>query len=112
MSLTFFANMSENDLNKTASCIATHQMLVPGDQEMENNKRYFVEEEFLSSDLFIERKEAVEYFHRDRYEKYLLDFIKKQFVFDEEDQMDIYTTIENEKDDTKDSKVEKYTLEI
>ena len=99
--------MSENDLNKTASCIATHQMLVPGDEEMANNKRYFVEEEFLSSDLFIERKEAVEYFNRDRYEKYLLDFIKKQFVFDEEDQMDIYTTIENEKDDTKDSKVEK-----
>ena len=99
--------MSENDLNKTASCIATHQMLVPGDEEMENNKQYFVEVEALSLDLFTERKEAVEYFNRDRYEKYLLDFIKKQFVFDEEDQMDIYTTIENEKDDTKDSKVEK-----
>ena len=80
-------------------------MLVPGDKEMENNKRFFVEEEALNLELFIARHEAVKYFNRDRYEKHLLDFINKQFVFDEEDQMDIYTTIENENKETDSSQV-------
>ena len=101
---TFLSN-SENDFEKTASCIATHQMLVPGDKEMESNKRFFVEEEALNLDSFIARKEAVEYFNRDKYEKYLLDFINKQFVFDEEDQMDIYTTIENDTKEPENTKV-------
>ena len=96
---------SENDFEKTASCIATHQMLVPGDKEMESNKRFFVEEEALNLDSFIARREAVEYFNRDKYEKYLLDFINKQFVFNEEDQMDIYTTIENDTTETENTKV-------
>ena len=99
--------MSENNFKKTASCIATHQLLAPGDKEMEANKRFFVEEEALNLDLFTERSEAVEYFNRDRYEKYLLDFINTQFVFDEEDQMDIYTTIENENKEIGKSKVNK-----
>ena len=96
---------SENDFEKTASCIATHQMLVPGDKEMESNKRFFVEEEALNLDSFVARKEAVEYFNRDKYEKHLLDFINKQFVFDEEHQMDIYTTIENDIKETENTKV-------
>ena len=100
-----FSQISENEFEKTASCIATHQMLIPGDKEMESNKRFFVEEEALNLDSFIARREAVEYFNRDKYEKHLLDFINKQFVFDEEDQMDIYTTIENDTKETEDSKV-------
>ena len=54
-------------------------------------------EEALNIDWFIPREEAVQYSNRDRYEKTLVEFINKQFVFDEEDQMDIYSTIENEK---------------
>ena len=100
-----FCQISENDFEKTASCIASHQMLVPGDKEMESNKRFFVEEEALNLDLFVARVEAVEYFNRDKYEKHLLDFINKQFVFDEEDQMDIYTTIEKDTKETENSTV-------
>ena len=72
-------------------------MFLPGDKQMEDNKKYFVEEMVLDPDWFIPRVEAVKYFNRDRYEKHLIDFINNQFHFDDEDQMDIYSTMENEK---------------
>jgi hypothetical protein len=88
-----------NNLEKAASCIATHQLLLPGDEEMENNKKYFVEEEAINIDWLVSREEALKYYKRDRYEKHLIEFINKQFVFDDEDQMDIYSTIGNEEMD-------------
>ena len=69
---------------------------------MKDNKNYFLEEEGLSLDLFVPREEALRYFNRDRYEKHLLDYINDQFVFDDEDQMDIFSTIEdNEEEEEK-----------
>ena len=86
----------DNNLKKTASCIATYQLLLPGDEEMISNKNYFVAEEAIPLDWFVPREEALKYFNRDRYEKYLIEYINKQFVFDEENQMDIYSTMEGE----------------
>ena len=88
-------SLIEKKLDKTASCIATHQLLLPDDPQMKDNKNYFLEEEGLSLDLFVPREEALRYFNRDRYEKHLLDYINNQFVFDDEDQMDIFGTIED-----------------
>ena len=89
-------------MDKTASCIATHQLLLPGDTQMQDNRKYFLEEEGLSLDMFVPREEALRYFNRDRYEKHLLDYINNQFVFDDEDQMDIFSTIEdNEEEEEK-----------
>ena len=71
-------------------------MFLPDDEEMKNNKNFFVEEGTINFDWFIPRDEAVKYFNRDRYEKHLLDFIKKQFVFDDEKQMDFYETMNSD----------------
>ena len=95
-----------NKLDKTASCIATHQLLLPDDPQMKDNKNYFLEEEGLSLDLFVPREEALRYFNRDRYEKHLLDYINNQFVFDDEDQMDIFSTIEDNEEEEEEKTLE------
>ena len=74
---------------------------------MQNNKNYFVEDEAINIDWFVPREEALKYSNRDRYEKHLIEFINKQFVFDDEDQMDIYSTIGNEEMDKNISKVKR-----
>ena len=100
--MIIFGKLQVNKLDETASCIATHQLLLPDDPQMKDNKNYFLEEEGLSLDLFVPREEALRYFNRDRYEKHLLDYINEQFVFDDEDQMDIFSTIEdNEEEEEK-----------
>ena len=71
-------------------------MFLPDDEEMKNNRKYFVDEGLINFDLFSPRDEAVKYFNRDKYEKHLIEFINKQFVFDDDDQMDIYGAMEND----------------
>ena len=85
-----------NKLENVASCISTHQMFLPEDEQMKNNRQYFVEEEAINIEWFTPRDEALKYFNRDKYEKHLIEFIDKQFVFDDDNQMDIYGTIEND----------------
>ena len=72
-------------------------MFLPDNEEMKNNKIFFVEEGVINLDWFVPREEAVKYFNRDKYEKQLIDFIDKQFVFDDDDQLDIHGVIENSK---------------
>lgn len=74
----------------------TPSNVFPGDEEMKNNRNVFVEEGTINFDWFIPRDEAINYFNRDKYKKYLIEFINKQFVFDDDNQMDIYGTIEND----------------
>ena len=71
-------------------------MTSPGFIHVRCSKNFFVEEGTINFDWFIPRDEAVKYFSRDRYEKHLLDFIKKQFVFDDEKQMDFYETMNSD----------------
>ena len=70
-------------------------MFLPDNEEMKNNKIFFVEEGVINLDWFVPREEAVTYFNRDKYEKQLIDFIDKQFLFDDDDQLDINGVIEN-----------------
>ena len=75
-----------------ASNIATYQLFYPDDENMVNNKKFFVEEGLVmnNTDWFAPRNEGLTYFLRDRYEKQLMAFIETNFLFDGDDQIDIH----------------------
>ncbi|KAF7287698.1 hypothetical protein GWI33_003341 [Rhynchophorus ferrugineus] len=69
--------------NFLAACeaVASYLLFVPDDETMLNNMRYYIKQPKAQKEYFIPRKEAVRYIERDTYEKRIIQFIKKEFVF-------------------------------
>lgn len=73
------------DLKRAAECVATHQILQPGHEEMTRNRDYFIDQDLISDSWFVPRKEVVFYHKRYTYEDKLERYIEKAFVLKNEE---------------------------
>ena len=76
----YLYNTTAGDMTKAAECVASFLLFLPKDKAMLNNKNYFTEELGLNKDVFNARPEAMAFKHLQDSERYLLDFIDREFA--------------------------------
>jgi len=89
-----FAYFKEKDMDKSASCVASYQLLRPDDEDMTHNKEFYLKESHAEEEMFKPRAEAAAYAARDAREKALLDFVDVGFDLDREDREALNVLIE------------------
>jgi len=80
--LFFFKNVVEN-LDKACEATATFLLFDPQDAIMRENKKFYMTLPAVRETMFKPRQEALNYFERQKGERALLEFIEKNFQFDE-----------------------------
>ena len=73
-------------LQEAAECVQSYLLFYPNDKEMLENKRYYIGLPQVKLAWFKPRKEAEAYRERQRHEGTMMEYIEKNFKFDEEDE--------------------------
>lgn len=95
-----FAYFKVGSVEKAAQCTGTYLYLNPGQEDMEGNEVYYREVEGVNDKWFLPREEAVAYVERDQDEEALLNFIEKNYIFEnEEDEEDMVEEENSESDE-------------
>lgn len=72
----------DKSFEKAAECVASYQLFDSINQDMINNKNYYMEELGVKPTFFVPREEAVVFKETSDSEAKILDFIEKEFVID------------------------------
>ena len=88
-------------VEKAAQCTGTYLYLNPGQEDMEGNEVYYREVEGVNDKWFLPREEAVAYVERDQDEEALLNFIEKNYIFENEEDEEDMVEEENSESDEK-----------
>ena len=67
-------------MTKAAQCVASFLLFHPENEAMLNNKNYFTEELKVDLEAFQPRSEAVSFKTQQDSEKYLLEYIEREFA--------------------------------
>ena len=73
---------SVRDHKNATQCVSSYLLSNPKDQNMINNKEYYINELGMQDSEFMPRSEALSYYRQIRNEQKLLDFINTNFTFD------------------------------
>ena len=73
---------SVQDHKNATQCVSSYLLSNPKDQNMINNKEYYINELGMQDSEFMPRSEALSYYRQIRNEQKLLDFINTSFTFD------------------------------
>merc|ERR1712130_862498 len=96
-----FAYFKVGSVEKAAQCTGTYLYLNPGQEDMEGNEVYYREVEGVNDKWFLPREEAVAYVERDQDEEALLNFIEKNYIFENEEDEEDMVEEENSESDEK-----------
>ena len=80
--VTYLIFFSVRDHKNATQCVSSYLLSNPKDQNMINNKEYYINELGMQDSEFMPRSEALSYYRQIRNEQKLLDFINTNFTFD------------------------------
>ncbi|CAG2056062.1 unnamed protein product [Timema podura] len=71
------------NLQKACEAVSSYLLFFPNDETMLSNKKFYLTMPKVKPEYFTPRKEAINYIKRQQYEEALLNYIEKEFTFED-----------------------------
>nr|CAD7594767.1 unnamed protein product [Timema genevievae] len=78
-----FAYYKVKNLQKACEAVSSYLLFFPNDETMLSNKKFYLTMPKVKPEYFTPRKEAINYIKRQQYEEALLNYIEKEFTFED-----------------------------